>query len=86
MSDSLHHLNELTDKGDLASCFQYQEQINKQSIKASAITRSLALSQESNLLLKNTLEYKMKAAGDIAEYEQAQNIKIILEVDINSSF
>ena len=86
MSDSLHHLNELTNAGDLASCFQYQEQINKQSIKASAITRSLALSQESNLFLKNTLEYKMKAAGDIAEYEQAQNIKIILEVDINSSF
>ena len=86
MSDSLHQLNKLTNAGDLASCFQYHEQINKQSIKASAITRSLALSQESNLLLKNTLEYKMKAAGDIAEYEQAQNIKITLEVKLFSLF
>lgn len=83
MSESLQHINELTDAGDLATCFQYQEQLNKQSIKASEITRSLSLSQESNILLKNTLEYKMKAAGDIAEYEQAQNLKVVLEVAIN---
>ena len=40
----------------------------------------IAGNTECNSILLNTLESKMKAAGDIAEYEQAQVLKRAMEV------
>ena len=35
------------------------------------------------MILRNSLEGKMKAAADIAEYEQAQSIKQAIEVHLS---
>lgn len=80
MKETLQKIDELTNAGDLASGFQYHELLNKQSKKAESITRTTASSNDANTILTNTLECRMKAAGDIAEYEQAQVLKNTLEV------
>lgn len=80
MQQELSKIDELTNSGDLASCFQYQEQLNSLTKKAMSITLTLAQAKDGNTLLLNTLEFKMKAAGDIAEYQQAQTIKEVIEV------
>lgn len=80
MKETLQKIDELTNAGDLASGFQYHELLNKQSKKAETITRVAASSKDANTILTNTIEYRMKAAGDIAEYEQAQVLKNTLEV------
>lgn len=80
MKSILQKIDELTNAGDLASCFQYHEQLNKQTNQATGITRTLVSLKDSNMILINSLELKMKAAGEIAEYQQAQTVKVSLEV------
>ena len=71
---------ELTSSGDLASCFEIHEKTNDFTKKATELASSLTDNDECNTLLINTLEYKMKAAGEISEYEQAQMLKNAIEV------
>lgn len=73
-------ITELTNSGDLASCFEIHERINGKMKKAITLTTSLSRNRECNTLLINTLEFKMKAAGEISEYEQAQMLKTTIEV------
>lgn len=78
----MSQIDELTKSGDIAQCFQNQEQLNSLVKKASGIIQTLLHIQDGNNLLVNSLEFKMKAAGEIAEYQQAQSIKTVLEVYI----
>lgn len=70
----------MTNSGDLASCFEIHERVNEFTKKAAELASSLTDNEECNNLLVNTLEYKMKAAGEISEYEQAQMLKKAMEV------
>lgn len=71
---------ELTASGDLTTTFHLHEELNKQSKLATDIACGIAKDTECNTILRNSLESKMKAAADISEYEQAQNLKQALEV------
>ena len=71
---------ELTASGDLTTTFHLHEELNKQSKLATDIACEIARNTECNTILQNSLESKMKAAADISEYEQAQNLKQALEV------
>lgn len=77
---SQEKITELTNSGDLASCFEIHERINGFTKRATELSSSLTDNEECNTLLVNTLEYKMKAAGEISEYEQAQMLKTAIEV------
>ena len=73
-------ITELTSSGDLTTTFQLHEELNKQSNTATELAAQIVQNEECNTILRNSLEGKMKAAADIAEYEQAQSIKQALEV------
>lgn len=74
---------ELTASGDLTTTFHLHEELNKQSKLATDIACEIARNAECNTILQNSLESKMKAAADISEYQQAQNLKQALEVSSN---
>lgn len=75
-------VDELTNEGDIASGFKYHEELHILSKKAIAVVTAIVSNAECNGILLNTLESKMKAAGDIAEYEQAQCLKTAMEVSL----
>lgn len=75
-------VDDLTNEGDIASGFKCHEDLHILSKKAIGVVKAIASDMECNTILLNTLESKMKAAGDIAEYEQAQCIKTAMEVSI----
>ena len=76
-------INELTTSGDLTTTFQIHEELNRQSKLATNIALQIIHSKECVAILMNTLESKMKAAGEIAEYEQAQIYKRTREVGMS---
>ena len=80
VKENQQKVDDLTNAGDLAGCFQFHEQVHILSKKALALMTEIAGNTECNSILLNTLESKMKAAGDIAEYEQAQVLKRTMEV------
>ena len=73
-------INELTTAGDLATTFQIHEELNRQSKIAIETSLQLLRNKEGNHILRSSLESKMRAAADIAEYEQAQTYKRTNEV------
>lgn len=80
VKENQQKVDDLTNAGDLAGCFQFHEQVHILSKKALALMTEIAGNTECNSILLNTLGSKMKAAGDIAEYEQAQVLKRAMEV------
>ena len=83
MKEVIQQIDRLTNEGDLASCFQHHEQLNMLNSKALPLTKNLVSLQDGNSTLINSLEFKMKAAGEIEEYQQAQQIKTTMEVFID---